>query len=289
MSPENAEAGLPKFTAHVTVCVERAGKTVFRTASASSPESEADARERARALARQRAESAAAGNAPEEHAGTYPYPERVLVEPILERIRFSDTTGDRELARITRNGYAARVINAYRAMFVDVDTVPDTGANPVTGAKIFSRAPVTEFAAMDALAALIRRCGDLAFRVYATRAGLRYLCINREFDPTAPETLALMNDLKADARYVTLCRVQKCFRARLTPKPWRCEIRETKTGGGFLGKLFGPKTVVVNEPGRFATCRFVDEIGTGKITPVIARILEFHDAGAEAHSGKPLA
>jgi hypothetical protein len=32
----------------------------------------------------------------------------------------------------------------------------------------------------------------------------------------------LMRFLRADPDYVRLCAVQECYRARLTPKPWRC-------------------------------------------------------------------
>ena len=40
-------------------------------------------------------------------------------------------------------------------------------------------------------------------------------------DPNAVSTIEMMEALGADPLYVRLCRAQECFRARLTPKPWR--------------------------------------------------------------------
>jgi len=42
------------------------------------------------------------------------------------------------------------------------------------------------------------------------------------FKPGSAEAEKLMTQLDADPPFVRLCRAQESFRARLTPKPWRC-------------------------------------------------------------------
>ncbi|MDR2673591.1 MAG: hypothetical protein LBC18_01650, partial [Opitutaceae bacterium] len=192
-----------------------------------------DARRRAEEKARQTAENAAAGIKPLSEQGKYPYPERVLVEPVLERV----TLDGGEAARITRNSYGASVLNAHRVMFVDVDT----DASPDDGSP---ERVVSQEEALGALVDMVARRPELAFRVYATRAGLRYLCASRLFDPLSEESAQILESLRADRRYATLCRVQKCYRARLTPKPWRClKLKPPAPGGarkGFFARLFSP-------------------------------------------------
>jgi hypothetical protein len=51
------------------------------------------------------------------------------------------------------------------------------------------------------------------------------MAIDQEFRPEAPETDRLLRLSGADPAFVQLCRAQKCFRARLTSKPWRCRYR----------------------------------------------------------------
>ncbi|MDR2845006.1 MAG: hypothetical protein LBV28_02815 [Puniceicoccales bacterium] len=284
MNPQTSNpAEAPKFVAHATVCYKHGGKNFFRTAAATSPFSEDDARERARALASARAEGAAKGGRQSEQGDSYPYADRVLVEPVLERILFDATDGKsaQELGRITRNRYKASVLNTYNILFADVDTETQPSAE--------RRHSVPESAAMDALMRVVQENPDLAFRVYATRAGLRYLCLTRFFDPVAAETQALFQRLLADPLYTTLCRVQKCFRARLTPKPWRCLPNPAKPSG-FFARIFGISTRIYEEPARFSVCRYMDTVGTTQKTlPEIQRIVEIHDNATGTDTQKPLA
>jgi hypothetical protein len=63
---------------------------------------------------------------------------------------------------------------------------------------------------------------DLGLRVYRTLAGLRCLVTNVPFEPASPEAQSILRELRSDPLYTRLCQAQECFRARLTPKPWRC-------------------------------------------------------------------
>ncbi|MDR2982483.1 MAG: hypothetical protein LBV12_09590 [Puniceicoccales bacterium] len=286
----------PKYTAEAIACFEFGGRTYFRSATAASSASVEDAKIQAKALARERAETAARGGKPEAQGDVYPYPERILVEPVLDRIEFTDSTGIRELGRITKNRYNSNVLNSYQIMFVDVDTRVDsddaTRSNRKQvrdGVALPDTAIVPEDAAMQALMDVVRDNVNLGFRIYATRAGLRYLCTTHLFDPTDFKSQELLRRLKSDNRYVTLCRVQKCFRARLTPKPWRCLVK-TPRPSGFLARLFSPSGRMTCKVENFATCQFVDAVGAAdRVLPEIGRIIELHDEMTEVSSGKPLA
>lgn len=63
-----------------------------------------------------------------------------------------------------------------------------------------------------------------SMQVYRTRAGLRCLTTHDTFDPSLGSTTEVLKSLGADPLYVTLCKNQASFRARLTPKPWRCGV-----------------------------------------------------------------
>lgn len=149
-------------------------------------------------------------------------------------------------------------------------------------------------AALDRLRRYVAAHPEWRVRVYRTSAGLRYLVTHDTFSPTAPETQAAMNALGADPQYVKLCQVQKTFRARLTPKPWRIGVENP------------PVTFPFESPGREAemrqwearydaasrgraTCRFVEEIGSGAEHPDITPLRELHDEHTRATSGLPLA
>jgi len=129
----------------------------------------------------------------------------------------------------------------------------------------------------------------LAFAFTARRNGWRYLCTSRLFDPAADETRALLESLGADAKYTLLCRAQRCFRARLTPKPWRIGERffdvlpnqpvTRKRLEGYLRQSAG-----------YASASFTAEVGhNGAAQPEAQLILDYHDRWCAAHSGRPLA
>lgn len=65
--------------------------------------------------------------------------------------------------------------------------------------------------------------GPLIYRVYRTHSGCRVICtriaVPREDHGWMAERV--MQFLRADPDYIKLCRHQKYYRARLTPKPWR--------------------------------------------------------------------
>ncbi|AWI09148.1 hypothetical protein [Ereboglobus luteus] len=286
-----------QFTAMETRGADGASGRVFRSARASSSISQSDAQQKAAALAQAEANKAASGGAHAPHERErYPYGVRDLTEPVLKQL-YADGS---PIARITRNAYGASVLNANRVMFVDVD-FEQQGRDPRTGQIVQSVGGTTQAEALSALADLLAARPDLAFRVYSTAAGLRYLCTSTLFDPESPESEAILTQLKSDARYVLLCRKQKCYRARLSPKPWRCFKKVPLSPGeqqasesrGFFSRLFFPvpRTKTLRNPSDFATCRHIETVGAEIKTmrPEIAEIVRVHDAMCEIETTKPLA
>jgi hypothetical protein len=149
-------------------------------------------------------------------------------------------------------------------------------------------------AAVERLRGFVATRPDWRVRVYRTYAGLRFLVTHRTFNPTDAEVQSTLAALGADPQYIRLCQVQKSFRARLTPKPWR------------IGMPNPPVSFPYDDPGeerrlrewvtRYdaasagrATCRFMEEIGTGAEHPEVAPIRALHDEQTKATSGLPLA
>ena len=129
---------------------------------------------------------------------------------------------------------------------------------------------------------------DVAIRAYRTRAGWRLLCTNHTFDPAGEEARSFLTELGADAKYVLLCRAQRSFRARLTPKPWRA--------GQHALPVFPARAIAredlqrqVDRTWMYATTRFVERAGPDETLPELRDLVEYHDRWTQAMSTKPLA
>ena len=131
-------------------------------------------------------------------------------------------------------------------------------------------------------------------RVYRTRAGLRALVTHDLFDPAADQTLALLREADCDPLYLRLCKAQQCFRARLTPKPWRCGHHDL----GFRWPYETPeKQRRFDEwrqaydacQSRYATCRFLGAMGGGRVHPEAQTIIDLHDKATRCGEALELA
>ncbi|MEZ6193158.1 MAG: hypothetical protein R3C45_17940 [Phycisphaerales bacterium] len=153
-------------------------------------------------------------------APQYPYPDRPIREPVIDQVH----RDGRVVAAITRNGYGALVLNTSDVMFIDIDAPEVSGGWGLLRRK--QGWAVGEL--LQTTAAKLNTLAEsdplLGFRLYQTAAGLRVLVTGRTFDPVSDESDGIMTKLNADPRYMQLCRMQACFRARLTPKPWRCGV-----------------------------------------------------------------
>lgn len=196
----------------------------------------------------------------------YPYGDRPLPEQVLKTFRGG-------AAVVTRNLYGAEILNTDGMMFVDIDRDD----------------PRPSHVNVEAVAA---RHG-LSGRWYRTFAGYRVILTDRKFMPGSPESEALFQEFGADQMYVRLCKMQISFRARLTPKPWRCDWYkprgkypyETPYDEETMREWVGQYD---RKAAEYSTCELVSSFG-GQVLPEFGDLIAYHDQVSKAASGLPLA
>lgn len=136
-----------------------------------------------------------------------------------------------------------------------------------------------------------------ALRLYRTPAGFRILVTHRVFDPEEADVSRFFRAMKVDPTYVIMCRNQKCFRARLTAKPWRI---------GMATRMRPRPGVWPINPERlaermewieqyqtvakdYAACEYISTIGGGEVHSLVEPVLEIHDRLCQVTSGRPIA
>ncbi|HYH83531.1 MAG TPA: hypothetical protein VEX86_27295 [Longimicrobium sp.] len=174
---------------------------------------------------------------------------------------------------------------------------PASGSTPAPSAPSTSSTPASRdgtSASVDRLRRFVAARPEWRVRVYRTFAGLRYLVVHAPFSPNDPDVQAAMAAVGADPQYIRLCQVQKSFRARLTPKPWRIGVENPPVtfpyeGPGEESEMRGWAARYDAASARRATCHFVEEIGSGSEHPDVAAVRALHDEHTRATSGLPLA
>ena len=224
-----------------------------------------------------------------ERPTKYAYGRHPLREEIIEQIHGPRDELD---AVVTRNSYGCLVVNVAHALFVDIDLRHPTFTERLA-AWFGSRRDL----AAERLAELrraLQTSPDVSFRIYRTAAGFRVLATNPLFTPGSPDAEALMQLAGADPAFLQLCKLQESFRARLTPKPWRCNLpsppgqfprEHPDDRAAFAAWLEGYNRVAAAK----ATCHFLEAIGPGSVHPSAASILRLHDDRTKAQSRLPLA
>jgi hypothetical protein len=133
--------------------------------------------------------------------------------------------------------------------------------------------------------------------VYETPAGARLLPVHDLFDAGDESTFEFMDFVKADPLYKRMCRLQKCFRARVSPKPWRCGMKEHFRAGGTWPVLDREKLErrarwverYERAARPYASCRIVETIGEGRADPRVEEIRHLHDELCQVVSRRDLA
>jgi hypothetical protein len=228
----------------------------------------------------------------------YPYGERPLREEILDEWR---NAAGATFAAVTRNSYGCEVLNTADTMFVDVD-IPDPypwtrlafALKRLLGYRGPGPRARQELAATATLHDMVKRDPRCGVRIYRTRGGLRYLVTHCHHDPGSAGTLNAMAALGADPLYVKLCKTQECFRARLTPKPYRCGVPPLHATWPYRNAAAEQQArdwaaTYRRASEHFATCAFVAHLGELGMDGDIARVVRFHDEVTRASSGRPLA
>src|SRR5699024_5859258 len=110
---------------------------------------------------------------------------------------------------------------------------------------------------------------DWSLRLYRTPAGLRLLAMHRPFAPDDPEVAECFAALGVDPAYARMCLRQRCFRARVSAKPWRIgiddHIQPRRGAWPVAPEWEAPRAAWVaryEEAAQgYAACRFVETLG----------------------------
>jgi hypothetical protein len=263
------------------------------TAVGWSFESLSGAEESARQRAIRIAERAGLG----ERRATYGYFDRPIREEIEETIAHD---GD-EHGVITRNQYGALVLNSSRVMFADVDfpaVIPrgffDAMRLSFSRNARAARSREVEQATWNRVRAWAEANSHRSFRLYRTAAGMRLLLTDRVYEPAAADTTKLLEELGSDPLYRKLTQVQECFRARLTPKPWRCGVAHPPCRFPFIdreaeGKYRRWQSEYEKKSTPYRACELVGTFGTPAQDAIIEQTIRIHDDRACQPNGAPLA
>jgi len=221
----------------------------------------------------------------------YGYGDRPIREEILRELRSPSHSPD---GYVTRNGYGAAILNSASVLFADIDDVPLGFVARVRRLFGGGASSATPDEVPDSITAFAAAHPTWTLRVYRTYAGWRVLALHGVFDPESQATIEALRAMGSDPQYVRLTTVQKCFRARLTPKPWRCGVARPQ-------RVFPREDPLVEQDHarwcaayeaacrQYATCRFVTELGRSRRCADAERIVTIHDEATRAEESLPLA
>ena len=137
---------------------------------------------------------------------------------------------------------------------------------------------------------------DWYVRLYRTPAGLRVLVLSQTFDPSDPRVAEFFRALGTDPIYVRMCQRQHCFRARVSPKPWRIGIphhMKPRPGVWPVDPERLPQRQAWIEAYEraaegYASCQFIAALGSGRVDPSAAEVQRWHDELSKANRSLPM-
>ncbi len=225
---------------------------------------------------------------------SYGYPDRPMREEVLRQFNAPD---GKPIGVITRNAYGCLVMNTVGLLFVDVDTPEQTFGESIRS--LFRRSAVNHRAAVEEkVLAIAGRWVETHpgwhWRVYRTAAGVRLMATHQAFAPQEAVVEEAFECFGADPLYRSLCGRQKCFRARLTPKPWRCGVEKIPARWPWpdakaesLFKVWEAR--YLSKATQHATCKVIADIGSNVLAPELEILIKTHDEVSRTGSNLPLA
>ncbi len=188
---------------------------------------------------------------------------------------------------ITRNRYGAQVLNAERLLILDIDK-PKSSFGDLFKKKDAGQDKLRIFEMVRKLAATLMYQA-YGFRIYETFQGARVIVLGKDFDPRDRETNTIMSEFNCDQLYMILCQKQACFRARLTPKPYRMKMQRYKVRfprEGEDAELTQWLADYERESRNFNVCRFIEQVGARHH---LDDVVQLHDEITGVNFRQPLA
>lgn len=136
-----------------------------------------------------------------------------------------------------------------------------------------------------------------AIRLYETPAGWRLLATHQTFEPRDEVVEQFFKSMQVDQLYARMCLNQNCFRARVSPKPWRIGIDhhlKPRPGVWPIPPDRMPQQTEWVEnyerlASKFSSCRFIESFGPETVCQEAAEVIRIHDETCQSMSEKPLA
>jgi hypothetical protein len=129
-----------------------------------------------------------------------------------------------------------------------------------------------------------RENAELHFRLYRTPLGYRVLLMNETYCPANDSALKLLKDLQSDSIYIQMCKNQNCFRARVSPKPWRIGIQRLKPRPGVwpikegrMGERRDWVRMYESKAKNYASCHYLMKLGSDKVATKAEFVRQIHD------------
>ena len=154
-----------------------------------------------------------------------------------------------------------------------------------------AKQPTPEALAMEKVKEYLSANADANLRVYKTPLGLRVLFMHKLFDPSSDDTMSILTKLDSDAIYIQMCKNQQCFRARVSPKPWRIGIERLTPRPGVwpISKDRLPARqhwveAYTEKAENYAACEFWQQLGSSLTHPKAEKVRQLHDELSQAAS-----
>lgn len=286
---------IPRYWKRASKIVKsREGKELKLTAWGWSDVGDDDARK----MAERRVQDNASRVLTSASKDEYPYPRTPLREEIIEDISLRGE----EFDIITRNRYGASVLNSSSVYFADIDFDGSATKQSVFGAlgRLFGKKPdksvrdLTEEGAFERIDKFLTLNRGWGFRIYRTFGGLRLIATHGRVKVSDSSAIETLKSLGSDPRYIKLCEIQSCYRARLSPKPWRCGFRAPTITYPFeneesLREFDDWKRGYEASAGGFAACKYIKSMGLSVVGSDVSEIVSLHDERTGALTGMPLA
>lgn len=223
-----------------------------------------------------------------------------LREEIVEELQEDGET----VAVISRNSQGCLVLNSSDIFFADIDA-PEQKSNPIQSNPIGKMImglfkgnkdlePLADALDLDGgspddfetsviqrIEALVANDRSLLIRLYRTSNGFRAMILNERIPCQVSRSASLLQAFESDELYVSLCRSQDCYRARLTPKPWRIDLLQPSVRYPFekgQREVFDQWLEGYNAAiGNYAACALIGNFGSGGMDPLAEKIVQVHD------------
>lgn len=188
---------------------------------------------------------------------------------------------------ITRNRYGALILNSENTCFVDIDEPKLSFWQSLFGRGKLSKKEliirmIENKAAKPPLDAL-------NYRIYETHSGIRLIISGKPLPPSSAESKTLLKTFNSDWLYQILCAKQDCYRARLTPKPYRIKCKAHRVifprDEEQQSQLELWVKTYEQHAAKFGVCKFVKQIGD----EIPNKIIKLHDSETGAYKSIKLA